>query len=167
LQGHKQTLFAQFLQSSEVISFGYLVLEQYQIRVAAVQFKSFRQVLGFKMSFTALLDEVRGRCVYPAGGLGILIVVDNECRLTILVVGVGKHIFVDPSTFNVKIVQSETVNICKDLASVEQGEDHCLMMTDQVLIGGFIPVRTVVFHAIFFGITLNLTVTKHGQTGHC
>jgi len=45
-------------------------------------------------------------------------------------------------------------------------EDIGLVPMDEIIIWSFIPIGTVIFHAIFLGVTLDLPMPKHRQPWH-
>ena len=61
----------------------------------------------------------------------------------------------------------ETLGLVGESGSGKSTVAKLIMALQQPNINLFIPISFPVFHAIFFGEPLNLSMTKHRQSGHC
>jgi len=69
--------------------------------------------------------------------------------MTLEEVTVRKHILVYKPSVAPEIVKTEVFNFGKNLTPMEQWEDGCGVMVNQALIRGLVPIRAVIFHAVF------------------
>ncbi len=81
-------------------------------------------------------------------------------------VAVGKDILVHPAIRAEEVIQEEILHAGKNIPAVQEREDLAFMAVNQVLVRALLVISPAVFHSIFFGKTLYLTVPEHGQTGH-
>ena len=80
-------------------------------------------------------------------------------------VGIGEHIFIDAVT-GMEIVQNEVFRFREKPSATQQREDPHFVPANQPLINLFVPIGTLVLHAVFFVKALDLTMAEHRQTGH-
>ncbi len=94
------------------------------------------------------------------------VVVSDQCGFIAEVITVGKNVMINFPILPIHIVESKILRIGKEIPLLYQGEYRSVVLCDQLLIGGFIPVGSSVFHTVLFMEPLYLPVTKHRQAGH-
>src|SRR5579883_2836416 len=62
-----------------------------------------------------------------------------------------------------EIVEHKVCAFGEELAVLEQGSDLLLMPRNEPFVRVFIHAGALEFHAVAFGVALNLAVAKHGQ----
>ena len=134
--------------------------------LAAVDAQALRQrALDHRLLAAGALDHERGRRAHPAFRAFEAVVHHHQAALAAHAVGIGQHVLVHPASRGEEIVQQEILHPGEERPAVQQGEDLALVALDQVWVGLLVPQRVAEFHAVFFGETLHLAVTEHGQPG--
>ncbi len=65
------------------------------------------------------------------------------------------------------IIHIEMLYATEEIPLSEKWEDFPIVFPDKPVIWFFIPVGSLIFHAIFLVETFNLSMSEHWKTGEC
>ena len=114
----------------------------------------------------ARLDRVGDRPAYPAAGLRIPIVVDDERSLARGAhVRVGKDVLVDATAVDFEVVQEEIADLRELGPPMEERHDLPVVAGDQPGVGPLVPGGATELHPVLLRESLDLAVPEHRQSG--
>ncbi len=81
-------------------------------------------------------------------------------------VRIRENVLVDRAVRLVEIVKVEVIDMCEKMAQMQKREDLTLVSLHKRLIDTLVFIGAAVFHAVFFGKSLDLAVSEHRKSRH-